>query len=209
MVFSFSFSFFFVSFVSICFRSFLFRFFNKKDRIPCAAHRPPHRKKRNIVTVNAKIIVTASKKALGNKAQGAAKTIGKRDPGTRQNPLKWRPGGVLGTKILPSGGPDQPRGAQERPSRSQELAQGCPRGAKNHPKAPQSQPRGTKECPRPLYNQVQRASRPGSSAIFVGSFVRQAPGAIFYCFFVLCVTCTICENHRKTYVFPRFLRIGS
>ena len=54
----------------------------------CAAHRPPHRKKRNIVTVNAKIIVTASKKALGNKAQGAAKTIGKRSPGTRQNPLK-------------------------------------------------------------------------------------------------------------------------
>ena len=104
---------------------------------------------------------------------------------------------------------DQPRGAQERPSRSQELAQGCPRGAKNQPKAPQSQPRGTKECPRPFYNQVQRASRPGSSAIFVGSFVRQAPGAIFYCFFVLCVTCTICENHRKTCVFPRFLRIGS
>ena len=51
--------------------------------IPCVAHRPPHRKKRNTVTVNAKIIVTASKKALGNKAQGAAKTIGKRDPGTR------------------------------------------------------------------------------------------------------------------------------
>ena len=108
---------------------------------------------------------------------------------------------------------EAPRAPQERSKSGQvgpkSLLRACPRGAKNHPKAPQSQPRGTKECPRPLYNQVQRASRPGSSAIFVGSFVRQAPGAIFYCFFVLCVTCTICENHRKTCVFPWFLRIGS
>ena len=32
--------------------------------IPGAVHRPPHRKKRNIVTVNAKIIVTASKNSI-------------------------------------------------------------------------------------------------------------------------------------------------
>ena len=56
---------------------------------------------------------------------------------------------------------------------------------KIHPKAPQSQPRGTKEWRRPFRNRVQRAPRPGSSAIFVGSFVRQAPGAIFY-YFVFC-----------------------
>ena len=140
--------------------------------------------------MNAKIIVTASKKALSSKAQGAAKTIVKRDHRTCRNSAQdvfrlSQMKGVLGPKILPRGGPDRPRGAQERPSRSQEPAQGCPRGAKNRPKAPQSRPRDTKECPRPLQNRVQRAPRPGSSVIFVGSFVRQAPGAIFY-YFVFC-----------------------
>ena len=49
-------------FFFVRFRFVLIFVFQQKKQIPCAAHRPPHRKKRNTVTVNAKMIVTASKK---------------------------------------------------------------------------------------------------------------------------------------------------
>ena len=135
-------------------------------RIACAAHRPPHRKKRKTATPNAKLIVIASKKVLGNKAQGAAKTIVKRYPGTRQNPAQHVP---RPTKIKARVGAWDPKSIQEVAQTSQEMpesrqvrpksrpraAQGEPRIGQKRPKAGQETPKGAPDSSKTESNELQ------------------------------------------------------
>ena len=126
-------------------------------------------------------------KALGNKALGAAKTMVKRNPEIEQNPARHvpRPSKIKARRVPGIQNPSkrQPRPAKRCPRVPKKVPRagpGPPKRAKNRRKAPQSRPRDAKECPRPFQNRVQRAPRPGSSSIFMGSSVRQAPQAILY-----------------------------
>ena len=75
---------FFVRFSFVCFR---FDLSINSNSMCCAQTAAPKKEKySHSECKNDRYCI--KKKALGNKAQGAAKTIGKRSPGTRQNPLK-------------------------------------------------------------------------------------------------------------------------
>ena len=123
--------------------------------IPCAAHRPPHRKGRMQSACKQKMWLLHEKKLLVTKCEvqqnacqnmlpEASKTL----PGTSPNPLKSRPGEAQGAKMLPRSGPNQPRNAQERPPIAQEASNKRPREVKSRPRAPKSRRSGAQEKPK-------------------------------------------------------------
>ena len=153
--------------------------------IPCAVHRPPHRKGRRCSAGECKSVVTACIKALCHEVRGAAKGVPKHAPEALQNPARHVPKppkiearGTPGSQHAPRSAPDQPgapkkcpRGAQEAPKRSQEPPKSAQKPAKWRPRAAQ-------DSPGPLQNRARRVPKRVLSAIFVGSCVRQAPPMI-------------------------------
>ena len=154
--------------------------------IPCAEHRPPHRKGRRTVMVNEAWMPLHKKKSLGNKAQGAAKTIVKQDPETLQNAARRvpRPSKIEAREVPGSQNPPKRR---PRPAKRRfRGAQAAPKRAQEPPKGVQKlikwRPRVAQEGPRPLQNQARRARRPVFSVIFAASSVRPGLEANFASF---------------------------
>ena len=133
-------------------------------------------------------------KAFPNPAQHVPKPskIEAWDVPGRQNAPKrcFRP-----AKRRPRAPKKRPRGAQEAPKRHQEPPKSGQKRAKQRP-------RGTQECHKPIQNGVWRAPRRVFSMIFVGSSVRQAPGAILRHFW----SCVQHANVMKTLEKPWFFQ---
>ena len=156
------------------------------------------------------------KKPLGNKAQGAAKTIVKNDPETLQNSARHvpRPSKIEAREVPGSQNPPKrcprpakrgprapkktPRAGQGPPKRSQEPSKSTKKPAKRRQRVPQTPPKPGPTSPKTSFEHV-----------FCGKLCSASSGSDFLSFFVLCATRAMCKNHTKTYVFPRFLRIQS
>ena len=102
-------------------------------------------------------------------------------------------------------------------------AKRCPRGPKKVPRAGPGPPKRSQEPPDSAPKPAKRAQRvaptppkprstspkTGFEHNFCGKLCLAGSGCDFISFFALRATRATCENHRKTLVFPRFLRIRS
>ena len=99
----------------------------------------------------------------------------------------------------------------------------CPRGPKKVPRAGPGPPKRSQEPPNSAPKPAKRAQRvaptppkprstspkTGFEHNFCGKLCLAGFGCDFISLFALRATRATCENHRKTLVFPRFLRIRS
>ena len=108
--------------------------------IPCASHVPARCRGETKSRSKCQSVRSASLRALCDEMRGVAKATSKEfrkslktQSETSPNPLKSRPGTVLGAEMQPCSSTEQPRDSQERPRSAQET----PKKGQERPEAAQ------------------------------------------------------------------------